>query len=160
MFWGFVCGLSCFFNKFIRSHRVNRQEYAHSSHCGARHWFIVQSLPQLTRIVHRVVWYLDILEPLYWYNDDIPLSHDDVIKWTYFPRYCSLCGEFTGKQWWGWWFETLSCPLWRHCNAFIKVSRKPRTPSIVSKYRDRVPATTPMLSSPHNMGNDDFVVCY
>ena len=21
------------------------------------------------------------------------------------------------KQWWGWWFETLSCPLWRHCNV-------------------------------------------
>ena len=21
------------------------------------------------------------------------------------------------KQWWGWWFETLSRPLWRHCNA-------------------------------------------
>ena len=21
------------------------------------------------------------------------------------------------KQWWGWWFETLSHPLWRHCNA-------------------------------------------
>ena len=20
------------------------------------------------------------------------------------------------KQWWGWWFETLSSPLWRHCN--------------------------------------------
>ena len=54
-----------------------------------------------------------------------------------------LCGEFTGpgefpaqrpvtrnfdvffdlrpntrlsKQWWGWWFETPSSPLWRHCN--------------------------------------------
>ena len=54
-----------------------------------------------------------------------------------------LCGEFTGhrwicrkkasdtelwcflwsalnkrlsKQWWGWWIETPSCPLWRHCN--------------------------------------------
>ena len=54
-----------------------------------------------------------------------------------------LCGEFTGPRWipaqrpvtrnfdvffdlrlnkrlskqsWGWWFETLSCPLWRHCN--------------------------------------------
>ena len=54
-----------------------------------------------------------------------------------------LCGEFTGprwiprqrpvtrsfhvffdlhpnkllsKQWWGWWFETPSCPLWRHSN--------------------------------------------
>ena len=22
------------------------------------------------------------------------------------------------KQSWGWWFETLSCPLWRHCNDF------------------------------------------
>ena len=22
------------------------------------------------------------------------------------------------KQWWGWWFETLSCPLWRHCNGY------------------------------------------
>ena len=56
-----------------------------------------------------------------------------------------LCGEFTGHRWtpctrasdeefwcvlfalrlnkrlnkqsWGWWFETPSCPLWRHCNA-------------------------------------------
>ena len=23
------------------------------------------------------------------------------------------------KQSWGWWFETPSCPLWRHCNEFI-----------------------------------------
>ena len=22
------------------------------------------------------------------------------------------------KQWWGWWFETPSCPLWRHRNGF------------------------------------------
>ena len=21
------------------------------------------------------------------------------------------------KQAWGWWFETISCPLWRHCNV-------------------------------------------
>ena len=21
------------------------------------------------------------------------------------------------KQWWGWWFETLARPLWRHCNV-------------------------------------------
>ena len=28
------------------------------------------------------------------------------------------------KQWWGWWFETLSRPFWRHCNA-LEVS-KPR----------------------------------
>ena len=24
------------------------------------------------------------------------------------------------KQSWGWWFETLSCALWRHCNASSK----------------------------------------
>ena len=23
------------------------------------------------------------------------------------------------KQWWGWWFETLSRPLWRHCNEIL-----------------------------------------
>ena len=54
-----------------------------------------------------------------------------------------LCGEFTGKrpvtrgfdaffdlhpnkrlskQWWGWWFETLSSQLWRHCNVQPVVS--------------------------------------
>ena len=22
------------------------------------------------------------------------------------------------KQWWGWWFETQSCPLWRHCSDY------------------------------------------
>ena len=61
-----------------------------------------------------------------------------------------LCGEFTGpgevptqrpvtrsfdvffdlhpnkrlsKQWWGWWFETQSCPLWRHRNDYILPAR-------------------------------------
>ena len=60
-----------------------------------------------------------------------------------------LCGEFTGagefpaqrpvtrsfgdffdlrpnkllsKHWWGWWFETLSHPLWRHCNEISATS--------------------------------------
>ena len=72
--------------------------------------------------------------------------HDDVIKWKHYPRYWPLCGEFTGhwripctkasegelwwffylrlykrssKHSWGWWFETPSCPLWRHCNVHI-----------------------------------------
>ena len=25
------------------------------------------------------------------------------------------------KQLWGWWFETPSCPLWRHCNDFTEL---------------------------------------
>ena len=27
------------------------------------------------------------------------------------------------KQWWGWWFETPSSPLWRHCNGLIQLVR-------------------------------------
>ena len=26
--------------------------------------------------------------------------------------------KWLSKQWWSWWFETLSWPLWRHCNGF------------------------------------------
>ena len=70
--------------------------------------------------------------------------HDDVIKWKIFRVTGPLCGEFTGFRWIprtmpvtrsfdvffdmhlikrlskhsrGWWFETLSLPLWRHCIA-------------------------------------------
>ena len=71
--------------------------------------------------------------------------HDDVIKWKHFPSYWPFVrgihrssvnsprkGQWRGtlmflfdlhpntrlsKQSWGWWFETLSCSLWRHCNA-------------------------------------------
>ena len=28
------------------------------------------------------------------------------------------------KQWWGWWFEALSCSLWRHCNEAVEILRK------------------------------------
>ena len=58
-------------------------------------------------------------------------SHDDVIKWKHFPRYWPFVRGMTrsfgvffdlrrnkrlNKQSWGWWFETLLCPLWRQCN--------------------------------------------
>ena len=29
------------------------------------------------------------------------------------------------KQSWGWWFESPSSPLWRHCNDYIKDARGP-----------------------------------
>ena len=72
--------------------------------------------------------------------------HDDVIKWKHFLRYWPFVrgihrsqvnslhkGQWRGalmfsllglnkrlsKQSWGWWFETLSSPLWRHCNGQI-----------------------------------------
>ena len=59
-------------------------------------------------------------------------SHDDVIKWKHFPRYWPFVrgihrppvnsphkGQWRGALMFSliWWFETLSRPLWRHCNA-------------------------------------------
>ena len=72
-------------------------------------------------------------------------AHDDVIKWKHFPCYWPFVrgihrspvnsphkGQWRGalifffdlrlnkrlrKQSWGWWFKTLSRPLWRHCNT-------------------------------------------
>ena len=68
--------------------------------------------------------------------------HYDVIKWKHFLHYWPFLwpgtGEFPAQrpvmrsfdvffdlcpdkrlsiQWWGWWFELLSSPLWRHCNG-------------------------------------------
>ena len=69
------------------------------------------------------------------------MCHDDVINGNIFRVTGHLCGEFTGpgefptqrpetrsfdvffdlfsKQSWGWWFETQSRPLWRHCNWYM-----------------------------------------
>ena len=79
------------------------------------------------------------------------INNDDVIKWKHFPLYwpyvrgihhSPVRGEFTAqrrvtrsfgvffdlrlnkwlsKQSWGWWFETLSRQLWRHCDDICRV---------------------------------------
>ena len=76
--------------------------------------------------------------------------HDDVIKWKHLPRYWPFVrgihrspvksphkGQWRGalmfplicvnkrlsKQSWGWWFETLSCRLWRHRNVTCFTNR-------------------------------------
>ena len=80
-------------------------------------------------------------------------NHDDVIKWKHFPRYWPFVwginrspvksphkGQSRGalmfslirmikrlsKQSWGWWFETASCSLWRHCNEFVDLTHLPQ----------------------------------
>ena len=73
-------------------------------------------------------------------------EHDDVIKWKHFPRYWPFVrgipsqrpvtrsfdvffdmhlNKRLSKQSWGWWFETLSSPLWCHSNEAItlRISR-------------------------------------
>ena len=37
-----------------------------------------------------------------------------------FSLICALDKRLT-KQWWGWWFETLSGSLWRHCNVILSM---------------------------------------
>ena len=32
-----------------------------------------------------------------------------------------LLNKRLSKQWWGWWFEMPSCPLWHHCNAVLNL---------------------------------------
>ena len=38
-----------------------------------------------------------------------------------------------GQQWWGWWFETPPCPLWRHSNVFRWVTEMNRFCQTVRK---------------------------
>ena len=46
------------------------------------------------------------------------MCHDDVIEWKNFPRNWPFV---LSKQWWAWWFETLSRPFWRHCNVWSAI---------------------------------------
>ena len=101
--------------------------------------------PQLKqgRIGQRA-WSEDVINSELLFPTSLP-SHDDVIKWKPFPRYCPFVQEIhrspansphkgqwcealivffdlflnkrLSKQSWGWWFETLSRSLRRHCNA-------------------------------------------
>ena len=96
---------------------------------------------------HRAKVPIPILGPYHYHHIYTCKSskHDDVIKCKHCPRYWpfvwgihrSLWIPHTkasdaelwcffylrlnkrwGKQWWGWWFETLSRPLWRHRNEY------------------------------------------
>ena len=81
----------------------------------------------------------DIFRSVRLYASSLQL-HDDVIERKHFPRYWP--GEFPAqrpvtrnfdvffdlrlnkrlsKQWSGWWFETLSCPLWHHYNVYVRI---------------------------------------
>ena len=45
------------------------------------------------------------------------------------------------KHWWGWWFETPSSPLWRHCNGLMKpATLQPKKMQLGSR-----PLTYPMI---------------
>ena len=104
------------------------------------HFFIWHIYPYHSGLLH---WHwsnhLIVLVPLKypwrtWVNQSIMMTSS---KGNIFHVTGQLCGEFTGlrpvtrsfdvffylrlnkkfsKQWWGWWIETPSRLLWRHCN--------------------------------------------
>ena len=53
------------------------------------------------------------------------------------------------KQWWGWWFETPSCPLWRHRNDTSKYLFHIMGPARVFKEK---------VKSKHNMYRKTFKI--
>ena len=96
---------------------------------------------------------IDLMHMVWFYSSGVLTwkVHDDVIKWRHFPRYwpfvrgihrspvnsphkgqwrvtlmisliCDL-NKRLSKQLWGWWFETPSRSLWRHCNVNSQVIR-------------------------------------
>ena len=93
-----------------------------------------------------------------------------------------LCGEFTDLRWnpltkpvtrsfdvvfdlrldkrlskqsWGWWFETPSCSLWRHCNVII--SHTARSPDNTNQYNKILNAAHMMTSWHGNSFSIPFV---
>ena len=54
-----------------------------------------------------------------------------------FDVFFDLClNKRLSKQWWGWWFETLSCPLWRHRNGPVSAPG-PRFNIKMTSYQSR-----------------------
>ena len=57
------------------------------------------------------------------------------------------------KQWWGWWFETPSRPLWRHCNGYGDVAcAMEATSSVHVDSRDGVTHITAVYWPAHRAG--------
>ena len=108
--------------------------YLLSSHFIARWRHVIEALLQYLPFVSKLPTWGFLCE------GKTVATHHNAIKWIHVPRYWQICagnspvtGEFpTHKsQWrgaliffvcawindWGWWFETPSNSLWRHCNA-------------------------------------------
>ena len=63
-------------------------------------------------------------------------------------------GSHLSKQSWGWWFETLSCPLWRQCNGtegrtdrgIDSSNPRPHCPRLIIHYRKPCNLSSPGLT--------------
>ena len=41
------------------------------------------------------------------------------VTWSFDVFFDLYLNKHLSKQSWGWWFQMLSCPLWRHCNDYL-----------------------------------------
>ena len=126
----------------------------------------IQWVNSSTTIIYQIMFAyvnLNVISRVHVNEPTIDSLHDDVIKWKQFPRYLPFVREFTGDRWiprtktsdaelwcflwssperlskqsWGWWFETPSGPLWRHCNVKPNdgyMRRQPRTALVQIMY--------------------------
>ena len=60
-----------------------------------------------------------------------------------FDVFFDLClNKRLSKQWWGWWFETLSHPLWRHSNVSFKFREMRENANTFVFFWNKVSTTT------------------
>ena len=106
--------------------------------------------------------------------------HDDVIKWKHLPRYWpfvrgihrppvnspsfdvsfDLClNKRLRKQSWGGWFETLSRPLWRHCNGWAKIPMVTyQQPTLLSWYESETDESVCLQASSTHHWNGNVLL--
>ena len=74
------------------------------------------------------------------------------VTWSFDVFFDLRLNKRLSKQLWGWWFETLSRPLWRHCNV-INQSLNSQKASYISSSR-----ASYGVSILRDLGKTDFVI--
>ena len=139
-------------------------------HCGIWDWFVMGYVKQVYYGPGGLRPFYKVYIRRYMINSMMTSSNGNIFRVT-----GHLCGEFTGhrwipaqrpvtrsfdvffdlrlntrlsKQWWGWWFEAPSRPLWRHCNVVEALWRHVATWFLVNigpgKTNDNKPSSEPM----------------
>ena len=88
--------------------------------------------------------------PCYWpfvrgiHRSPVNSPHKGQWRWAFiFSLICAL-NKRLSNQTWGWWFEKLSRPLWRHCN--LMACRLFRRKTVIRTNADILPITLYLIS--------------
>ena len=128
--------------KLFQLFDISNLQYSHT---------MTASIPQCISLLKKA----NLVAIVIWFRDDVMKWKHFLRNWPFvreihqFPAQRPVTRSFDvfidlrlnerlSKQSWAWWFETLSRPLWRHCNVMVQSS------AISAKYRSRF-----TLLSPH-----------